>query len=36
MNETLEILQARCQRFELLYQVSQVIHSTLDPKRRSR
>jgi signal transduction histidine kinase len=32
MNETLESLEARCERLSLLYQVSQVIHSTLEPE----
>ncbi len=32
MSETREQLQARLRRLELLYQVSKVIHSTLDPE----
>jgi len=32
MSETLDQLTARCERLELLYHVSQVIHSTLEPE----
>ncbi len=32
MSQDLEKVRGRCERFELLYQVSQVLHSTLEPQ----